>query len=207
MPLTLRELESHLWRCANILRGSAVDRTDWKGYILPLLFFKRLSDVWDEDYQAAFNESGDETYAADHANDRFNLPQGTHWRDIRETPANVGSALQKAMRKIERANPMDAASLFRKRRAQNFLDPKHGKQIVKWFRAFKDIKDRARIVTRDEIKAEDWTLNISRYVLPPIGEDTPPLPEAVAMFKAALSEARPAEDHLRAVLNKGGWLA
>ena len=43
-------LQSHLWEAANILRGSAVDRTDWKGYILPLLFFKRISDVWDEEH-------------------------------------------------------------------------------------------------------------------------------------------------------------
>ena len=43
-------LDSHLWEAANILRGSAVDRTDWKGYILPLLFFKRISDVWDEEH-------------------------------------------------------------------------------------------------------------------------------------------------------------
>ena len=47
-PLTLQDLESDLWNCAQILRGSAIDRTDWKGYILPLLFFKRISDVWDE---------------------------------------------------------------------------------------------------------------------------------------------------------------
>ena len=47
--LTLKDLKSELWRCAEILRGSAVDRTDWKGYILPLLFFKRISDVWDEE--------------------------------------------------------------------------------------------------------------------------------------------------------------
>ena len=498
MPLTLDELKSHLWRCANILRGSAVDRTDWKGYILPLLFFKRLSDVWDEDYQAAFNESGDETYATDHANERFNLPQGTHWRDIREKPVNVGAALQKAMREIERANPntlsrifgsadwgnkekftdellkdmiegfsfvslgnkdvktdilgdayeylvgkfadvtrrkkagefytprsvvqmmveildpqenesiydpacgtggmllaaidhvkrsggdprtflgniygqeknlttasiarmnlvlhgimdfsiekgdtlrnpaftdgssrlaafdcvianppfslkkwgrrvwesdpwgralyglpparygdyafvqhmissmtksgngrmavvlpqgalfregaegkirkaliqedmieaviglapnlfygtqlagciailrrkkpakrknkvliVDASSLFRKGRARNSLAPEHGKQIVKWFQAFKGVKNRAKVVTCDEIKDKDWKLNTSRYVLPPVGEDIPSLPEAVAMFKAALSEARAAEEHLRTVLNKGGWL-
>ena len=44
-----QDLESHLWNCAEILRGSAVDRTDWKAYILPLLFFKRISDVWDEE--------------------------------------------------------------------------------------------------------------------------------------------------------------
>jgi type I restriction enzyme M protein len=43
MSLTLQELKSHLWMCAEILRGSAVDRTDWKAYILPLLFFKRLA--------------------------------------------------------------------------------------------------------------------------------------------------------------------
>jgi type I restriction enzyme M protein len=58
----------------------------------------------------------------------------------------------------------------------------------------------------DEIEAEDWTLNISRYVLPPIGEDIPPLPQAVVAFKEALAEARAAEDRLREVLVKGGWL-
>jgi type I restriction enzyme M protein len=46
MPLTLSELKSRLWNCAEILRGSAVDRTNWKAYILPLLFFKRICDVW-----------------------------------------------------------------------------------------------------------------------------------------------------------------
>ena len=71
---------------------------------------------------------------------------------------------------------------------------------------FEDVTDRARVVTLDEIKDEGWTLNISRYVLPPIGEDLPPLPEAVAVFKEALTEARAAEDHLRTVLTEGGWL-
>ena len=47
--MKLSELKSHLWEAANTLRGSAVDRTDWKGYILPLLFFKRISDCWDEE--------------------------------------------------------------------------------------------------------------------------------------------------------------
>ena len=49
--ITLSELESHLWEAANILRGSPVDRTDWKSYILPLLFFRRIYDVWDGVYQ------------------------------------------------------------------------------------------------------------------------------------------------------------
>ena len=47
--LTLNQLESHLWEAANILRGSPVDRTDWKSYILPLLFFKRICDVGQPD--------------------------------------------------------------------------------------------------------------------------------------------------------------
>ena len=89
-----------------------------------------------------------------------------------------------------------------------FVQPlaEHGERIVKWFQAFEGVEDRAKIVTLDEIKDEGWTLNISRYVLPPIGEDIPPLPEAVAAFKDALTEARDAEDHLRTMLTKGGWL-
>jgi type I restriction-modification system DNA methylase subunit len=50
---TLSTLESHLWEAANILRGSPVDRTDWKSYILPLMFFKHICDVWDEEFEEA----------------------------------------------------------------------------------------------------------------------------------------------------------
>ncbi len=71
---------------------------------------------------------------------------------------------------------------------------------------FEEVKDRVRVVSVEEIKAEDWTLNISRYVLPPIGEDIPPLPEAIAEFKTALSRVRTAEDRLRALMEEGGWL-
>ena len=62
------------------------------------------------------------------------------------------------------------------------------------------------MVSTEDIEREDWTLNISRYVLPPIDEDVPPLPEAVAAFKQALAEARAAEDRLRRVLVENGWL-
>ena len=66
------------------------------------------------------------------------------------------------------------------------------------------MEDRAKVVSLAEIKAEDWTLNLSRYVLPPISEEIPPLPEAVAAFKQALAECRAAEDRLREVLVEGG---
>lgn len=101
---------------------------------------------------------------------------------------------------------IDASQLFRKGRAQNFLDRKHREQIVAYYKAFEDVEDRAKVVTLDDVKEEGWTLNISRYVLPPIDEDIPPLPEAVEAFKTALAEARAAEEHLRTVLIEGGWL-
>lgn len=98
--LTISTLESHLWEAANILRGSPLDRADWKSYILPLLFFKRICDVWDEEYQEAFATYG-EDFADEH---RFQIPEGCHWDAVRETPVNVGAALQTAMRGIEAAN-------------------------------------------------------------------------------------------------------
>jgi type I restriction enzyme M protein len=101
---------------------------------------------------------------------------------------------------------VDASSLVRKGRAQNYLDPEHAEQIVAWVRGFKNVEDRAKVVSLAEIETEDWTLNISRYVLPPVAGDIPPLPEAVAAFKFALAEARAAEDRLREVLTTGGWL-
>ena len=54
--LSQKELESYLWGAATLLRG-LIDASDYKQYIFPLLFFKRLSDVWDEDYRDAFEDS------------------------------------------------------------------------------------------------------------------------------------------------------
>jgi type I restriction enzyme M protein len=114
----------------------------------------------------------------------------------RKTPARAGKVLI-----------ADASSLFRKGRAQNFLDPEHGATVLAWVQGFSAVAERARVVTLAEIAAEGWTLNISRYVLPPIGADIPPLDEAVSQFKAALARVRDAEDELRRVMNDGGWLA
>jgi type I restriction enzyme M protein len=497
--MTLKSLKSHLWHCAEILRGSAVDRTDWKGYILPLLFFKRICDVWDEERAQAVELYGDVDPVDFPEIHRFVVPDGCHWTDVRATSANVGASLSHAMREIERANPdtlfrvfgaadwgnreiltdeilkdliealsevslgnaavrsdllgdayeyligrfadvakrkkagefytprsvvrmmvdildpkegesiydpacgtggmllgaiehvqraggdartffgnlygqeknlttssiarmnlvlhgiedfqvvredtlrspafidsstgglatfdcvianppfslkewgrevweadpwgrsahglppesygdyawvqhmvasmaavtgrmavvlpqgalfreaaegrirqsllesdlieavvglapnifygtglapavmvlrrskpterkeklivIEASSLFRRGRAQNFLDPEHADQIVGWVNAFEDVEGRAKVVALDEIQTEGWTLNISRYVRPPTGKEVPPLPQAVAAFREALAEARAAEDRLREVLTQGGWLA
>jgi type I restriction enzyme M protein len=99
-----KELEAYLWGAANILRG-LIDAADFKQYIFPLLFFKRISDLWDEEYQQALEESGgDLTYAQFGEQHRFQIPDGCHWEDIRKKTVNVGDALQIALNGIEKVN-------------------------------------------------------------------------------------------------------
>jgi type I restriction enzyme M protein len=109
--LSQQELEAYLWGAATILRG-LVDAGDYKQFVFPLLFFKRISDVWDEEHAAALAESGDDAYARDMANDRFDIPDGAHWRDVRAAAREVGRAIQEAMRAIEAANPTRLDGIF-----------------------------------------------------------------------------------------------
>ncbi|WP_149304914.1 type I restriction-modification system subunit M [Pareuzebyella sediminis] len=102
--LTLSQLEQYLSKAAWILKGP-VDASDFKVYIFPLLFFKRISDVYDEEYKIAFEESeGDDDYANLPEFHRFIIPDQCHWNDVRETTINVGLAIEKALRGIEQAN-------------------------------------------------------------------------------------------------------
>lgn len=111
MVLSLTALESHLWESANILRGP-VDAADFKTYIFPLLFFKRICDVWDEEYQEIVDDTGDEQLASFPESHRFQIPDYCHWVDVRAKPTNVGAALQHAMRGIEKANPDTLYGVF-----------------------------------------------------------------------------------------------
>lgn len=98
---SLPKLESHLFEAANILRGP-VDAADFKTYIFPLLFFKRISDVYDEELaQALADSGGDAEYARFPENHRFQIPEGCHWNDVRARTTNVGQAIQHALREIE----------------------------------------------------------------------------------------------------------
>jgi len=108
----LSALESHLWESANILRGP-VDAADFKTYIFPLLFFKRISDVYDEETSEALELSGgDRQFAQFPENHRFQVPEDCHWNDVRAKTANIGQALQHAMREIEKANPKTLYGIF-----------------------------------------------------------------------------------------------
>jgi type I restriction enzyme M protein len=110
--MTQQELEKYLWGAATALRGT-IDAGDYKQYIFPLLFFKRISDVYDEEFESALAESdGDIEYAAFAENHHFQIPKGAHWTDVRETTTNIGLALQDAMRAIETANPDTLYGIF-----------------------------------------------------------------------------------------------
>jgi len=105
MSISQKELESYLWEAADLLRGN-MDAGEYKQFIFPILFYKRICDVYDEEYEIALKESdGDIEYAKFGENHRFQIPEGVHWNDVRQITKDVGNALQKAMREIEKANP------------------------------------------------------------------------------------------------------
>lgn len=102
--LTLSQLEQYLSKAAWILKGP-VDASDFKVYIFPLLFFKRISDVYNEEYNIALDDSeGDSDYASLPEMHRFEIPENCHWQNVRETTTNVGQAIETALRGIEQAN-------------------------------------------------------------------------------------------------------
>lgn len=105
-PISLDELEKYLWGAAVLLRGQ-IDATSYKEYIFPLVFFKRICDVYDEAYKDAMILSdGDAEFARADADQRVAIvPLGAHWDNVREVTENIGQALVTALTRIEQANP------------------------------------------------------------------------------------------------------
>lgn len=102
--LTLQQLESHLWGAADILRGR-IDSGEYKTYIFALLFYKRLSDVWHEEYETLLKDyGGDKELAADPDDHRFHIPEGCFWEDVCAKSTNIGEHINVALRAIEDAN-------------------------------------------------------------------------------------------------------
>jgi type I restriction enzyme M protein len=102
--ITIEDLKSFLWSAAEDLRGQ-IDAAGYKEYIFPLLFFKRISDVYDEQYEA-FVEEGGEEYAKMQARELpIRIPDGQHWKDVREVTEDVGQRLVEAFISIEQYNP------------------------------------------------------------------------------------------------------
>lgn len=101
--LSQQELERHLWGAADILRGT-VDAGDYKQYIFGLLFYKRLCDVWDEEFEALLAETGDREEAADPDEHRFHIPKDHRWDTVRNHATQIGQRLNNALNAIEDAN-------------------------------------------------------------------------------------------------------
>ena len=108
--IPMSELESYLWGSAVLLRTN-IDAGSYKQYIFPLLFFKRLCDVYDEEtaeFEAQYGEDAD-LFADDHS---FIIPEGHHWRDVRQVTEDVGQAIVNAFRAIEKANGEKLTGIF-----------------------------------------------------------------------------------------------
>ncbi len=108
--ITQDELESYLWGSAVLLRNH-IDAGAYKQYIFPLLFFKRLNDVYEEETEKAVKENGPEAATWEETHN-FSIPDGAHWDDVRNVSENVGKAIQKAFRAIEKANSEKLQGIF-----------------------------------------------------------------------------------------------
>jgi type I restriction enzyme M protein len=113
MPATIsqQDLERYFWGAAVLLRGY-IDASDYKQFIFPLLYFKRVCDVFDEEAAEIVKEYGEgvgENFSEYH---RFQIPKDSHWQEVREKTTDVGVAIQNAMREIEKSNPERLAGIF-----------------------------------------------------------------------------------------------
>ena len=102
--ITLDEMKQFLWGAATRLRGQ-IDAAGYKEYIFPLLFFKRISDVYDEQYSDFVCEGGEDFAQMQSQELAIRIPDGAHWKDVREVTENVGQRLVEAFIAIEQANP------------------------------------------------------------------------------------------------------
>ena len=109
--LSQQKLESYLWGCAEYLRNK-IDAGDYKVYIFPLLFYKRISDVYDEEYESLLGETNDEKFAKNPINHAFEIPEGCHWNDLRKVTKDVGNKIQKLMQEIGKTNPEILYDIF-----------------------------------------------------------------------------------------------
>lgn len=102
--ISLDDLKRFLWGAAVRLRGQ-IDASGYKEYIFPLLFFKRICDVFDEQYETFVSEGGEEYAKLQLSEMPIQIPEGSHWNDVRESTVDVGRRLRDAFIAIEQANP------------------------------------------------------------------------------------------------------
>lgn len=104
MPLSLNDLENHLFKCADIIRD-AVDPTDYKEYILPLVYYKSISDEFEKQYEQNVEEYGEDFARRNNLYDIPVVPEGYLWNDLRAVSDNVDQALNEAFDALVEENP------------------------------------------------------------------------------------------------------
>lgn len=110
--MTIDELKSYLWQSAVLLRTN-IDAGAYKQYIFPLMFFKRICDVYDEETENAIAEYGDDIYLyPEEEIHTFIVPKGHHWKDVRQVTEDVGRAIVTAFKEIEKANGEKMTGIF-----------------------------------------------------------------------------------------------
>lgn len=107
--MDINTLENWLWDAACSIRGP-VDAPKYKDYILPLLFYKRLSDVYEDELARLGEELGDEVLARELAEKdrqlvRVFIPAKYSWTETRRSPVQLGERLTEVMREIAKENP------------------------------------------------------------------------------------------------------
>lgn len=120
--ISANQLYNHLYEACNILRGP-INQDDYKSYVIPILFFKRISDVYDEETAEAEERYGEDVaFYTEEELHAFSIPAGAHWQDVRQTSEDVGTAIVSAMMAIEQANPDTLAGLFSSSDDANWTD-------------------------------------------------------------------------------------
>ena len=128
-------LFNHIYQAGGIIRGP-VNKGDFKTYLIPLVFFKRISDIYDEETQVAAEKyKGDEYMMKHPSNHRFVIPDGCHWEDVRQKTEDVGEALFSAFLKIESANEGVLDGIFTNFKGanwtnKNLLDDNRMKKLI-----------------------------------------------------------------------------
>lgn len=107
--LNIGTLENWLWEAACKIRGE-IDAPKYKDYILPMIFLKRLSDVFEDEIIKLAKDFRDKSTAEkivqeDHALVRFYLPLESRWENIMKQTTGLGQYLTDAVRTIARENP------------------------------------------------------------------------------------------------------